>query len=94
MRLLTLFQLLALTVCSEATSEEAFVADPTSEAATDESKPFIPLNPLDLLDEEIETLRALIESYDNKITILEDKNSSSAPSSVNAKGKRVKAEEV
>ena len=48
----------------------------------------------DLLDEEIETLRALIESYDNKITILEDKNSSSAPSSVNAKGKRVKAEEV
>lgn len=43
---------------------------------------------VDLLDEEIETIRALIEQYDAKIAILEEQQVNQA-TQVNAKGNRV-----
>ena len=50
---------------------------------------------VDLLDEEIETLKALIGSYDQKIALLEQKKvPKDTPTSVNAAGKRVRADEV
>ena len=48
----------------------------------------MPLTPEHLLDEEIDTLRALIGEYDKKIAMLEDKQASQA-TQVNTKGVRV-----
>ncbi len=48
----------------------------------------MPLTPEHLLDEEIDTLRALIGEYDKKIAMLEEKQTSQA-TQVNTKGVRV-----
>jgi len=96
MRLYTVVQLLAV-LGGVAAQDLLGAKDETLIIASEDqvTKPFIPLNPLDILDEEIVTLRALIGSYNNKIELLEAKRSTAGgPSSVNAKGKRVKADEV
>ena len=46
-----------------------------------------PLTPSPLLDVQIETLRELIQQYDAKISLLEDREANQA-TSVNSKGKR------
>ena len=46
---------------------------------------------IDLLDEEIDTIRALIGTYDAKIALLEEKLTNKG-TTVNKKGKRVRAE--
>ena len=48
---------------------------------------------LDLLDEEIDTIRALIGTYDAKIALLEEKLANKG-TTVNKKGKRVRAEQM
>ena len=48
---------------------------------------------IDLLDEEIDTIRALIGTYDAKIALLEEKLINKG-TTVNKKGKRVKAEQM
>ena len=50
-------------------------------------------NVLDLLDEEIDTIRALIGTYDAKIALLEEKLANKG-TTVNKKGKRVRAEQM
>ena len=48
---------------------------------------------IDLLDEEIDTIRALIGTYDAKIALLEEKLINKG-TTVNKKGKRVRAEQM
>ena len=48
---------------------------------------------IDLLDEEIDTIRALIGTYDAKIALLEEKLANKG-TTVNKKGKRVRAEQM
>ena len=83
----------------------------SSESSEMLSKPFIPLNPLgkfiiladiifldlDLLDEEINTLSALISAYDSKIAHLEQKQKHQevvASQAANPKTRKLKVEEI
>ena len=73
------------------------IEDAATKHATIETEPEVleadtliqktPLTPSHLLDEEIETLRELIQQYDAKISLLEDREANQA-TSVNSKGKR------
>lgn len=61
----------------------------------EQALPKTPLSAAHLLDEEIDTLRALIDKYDVKIAMLEEKQTSNQQAtSVNKKGKRVPYGEV